>query len=289
MIRRSSVKKLPRTFFVIAVMSLVIIIMLKITMRNIPKSPQEERTVSGNLKILARATTRYVIERDGMAPRKLSDLYPGYCDDLSAFTSPNAEKISSAEEIDYRSSFEINEEVPPSLENVHRKRSLLFVVDTAPLGRGETRYAINANLEVIAVTELSKKTLGLTTSPAGLDEEKVDLDGDGKVDERRFLSGNELVYSISILRDSKGLVLREAWYDGGGRLTSDYGPSFRKYNYDKKDRPIRISNHFSNRDLAEVLGVARILFEYSSGKVIKKYYRANGSLIYEDCKLEGRL
>ena len=120
----------------------------------------------------------------------------------------------------------------------------------------------------------------IITEPADVTKFEVDTDEDGRVDEKRFSSMDEPMYSIKLLYSRKGRLVRETWYDKSGEITSDYGPGFRMYNYDKNGRLVLVSNHFSNGDLAEVFGVAQVRFGYDNrGKIIGKYYGADGFLI----------
>jgi hypothetical protein len=188
--------------------------------------------------------------------------------------------LSSAGDIDGKSSFSLNPAVPERFRDIHLRSALLLVTDSSGKRGRKGRFCINANLEVLPLTEDSRVLFGLTLKPAALDESAVDEDEDGRIDEKRYSSGDRLIYSISLDYNSRGDLIREAWYDSEGRITSDYGPGFRMYNYAVEGRLVTVTNHNPDGGLTEVFGVARMELRYGdTNVVVSKFFNSGGKRI----------
>lgn len=277
-VRRERTTRIPRNFIVYAMMSIMLIVLLKIISSNL-RPPVVTVSSEQNLRMLARAIAKYAIEHDSSIPKKLSALYPEYCDNLGAYNAAGAIMIAVSEDIDRRSFFKLNPELPEKLEEIHLRSALILVIDTSIRRGASHQFIINGNLEVFALTAESKSILGLTYKEGNFIREEIDENVDGKVDEEQFSLDGAPVYSIKKTYSKEGKLFREIWYDENGELTSDYGPAFRMYNYDMTGKLAMISNHYAKGESAECFGVAKITYKYNSKGVIENYFRKDGSLI----------
>lgn len=270
--------KFPRNFIAYVIMSFALIFLVKVMSGNIRK-PVIRIAHENNLKIIAKAISKYAIENDNKLPKKLSDLYPMYCDNLKVFNPQGYYNIKSANEIDKLSVYKLNPDLPEKLDDIYFRSSLIILTDKSPHSDKNPNMIINGNLEIIPLTKQSMALLGLTYKSIILDKKEIDENEDGKTDEDQYLYKDKIIYTVKKTYNNDGRLLRETWYDAKGEITSDFGPSFRMYNYDSNGRLAMITNHLAKGEPVESFGVAKILYKYEKEGIKKYYFDKDGKLI----------